>query len=103
MLKIIRYVAPVVTFVVRRPDGEIQRDYEIEGQYDFAKITRRIGFEKPTSGRYRTSQLQPDSSVTFTIQVDGFQPIVEKVDPLLEGEERVIEVQLPPIAEEESS
>lgn len=96
-MRIIRYKAPVVIFRVKRPDGELATDVEIEGRYDDSDIGKSVRFEEQQhDGRYRSSQLLPDERVTYTVTCKGYHPIVTKLSGLREGEVREIDVELAP-------
>lgn len=96
-VEIIRYKAPVVQIKAVDEQGQQISDSKIAGVYETDDelmhpvdgLPTHIFFEKQTDGRFRTSQMLPDTQITFTVKADGYQDASETIS-LPEGEEKEI-------------
>jgi len=96
-IEIIGYKAAVVQIKAVDESGQQISEFEVAGLYEgdgrsshtAGGLTTHIWFNKQTDGRYRTSQLLPDSKITFTARADGHQDASETIS-LPEGAEKEI-------------
>ncbi len=96
-IEVIRYHAPVVQIKAVDEKGQQITDLKIAGIYEgddelmhpVGGLPTHILFKKQTDGRYRTSQMLPDTKVTFTANADGYHDASETLS-LPEREEREI-------------
>ncbi len=96
-VEVIRYHAPVVQVKAVDEKGRQITELKIAGVYDgddelmhpVGGLPTHMFFEKQTDGRYRSSQMLPDTKVTFTAKADGYNDASETIS-LSEREEREI-------------
>jgi hypothetical protein len=96
-IEIIRYKAPIVQVAVVDEQGEkilsakvagaYKNDYELMHPVDGAPT--HIFFEKQTDGRFRTSQMLPDTETTFSAEAEGYVAASETVSLPEEAEKEI--------------
>jgi hypothetical protein len=96
-IEIIRYKAPIVQVTVVDEQGEKIPDPKVAGAYknDYELMhpvggaPTHIFFEKQTDGRFRTSQMLPDTETTFTAEAEGYDAASETVSLPEEAEKEI--------------
>jgi len=96
-VEIIRYIAPIVQIKVVDEKEQPISEFKIAGVYEtddelihpVSGLPTHIFFEKQADGRYRTSQMLPDTKMTFTVKADGYEDASETLS-LPERAEREI-------------
>jgi beta-lactamase regulating signal transducer with metallopeptidase domain/protocatechuate 3,4-dioxygenase beta subunit len=91
-IEIVRYVAPIIILNATTQSGQQIKGFKATVEYsettgpDFDKRVHVVGGEKTTAiqdeqydGRFRTSQLLPDSEVNVTVSADGFATASRKL------------------------
>jgi hypothetical protein len=96
-IEIIRYKAPIVQVAVVNEQGEkiptakvagiYKNDYELMRPINGSPT--HIFFEKQTDGRFRTSQMLPDTEVTFTAEAEGYETASDAVSLPEEAEKEI--------------
>jgi len=108
-VEVIRYYAPVVQIKAVDEKGQHVTEFKIAGVYEgddelmhpVDGLPTHIFFEKQPDGRYRTSQMLPDTKITFTAKADGYQDASETLS-LPEREEREITLVMKKKSEEDA-
>jgi hypothetical protein len=96
-IEIIRYKAPIVQVTVVDEQGEKIQDAKVAGAYknDYELMhpvggaPTHIFFEKQADGRFRTSQMLPDTETTFTAEAEGYDAASEAVSLPEEAEKEI--------------
>jgi hypothetical protein len=91
-IRITRYAAPLLLVRVTAKDNANVKEPKVEFRY-VSDATARIGQEKQSDGRIRSTQLIPDEPFTVSVSADGFHPRTETLQ-LKEGTTQEFEVVL---------
>lgn len=108
-VEVIRYHAPVVQIKAVDEKGQQITEFKIAGVYEgddklmhpVDGLPTHIFLEKQPDGRYRTSQMLPDTKITFTAKAGGYQDVSETLS-LPEREEREITLVMKKKSEEDA-